>query len=325
MNLLPLQWRLRTRICCLVAAALAAIAGCSRYQQEPGKVTPEGEEHVRALIQTLPVNSDMRRTLEEGGRGPGVHYPWMDAMKHQGVQQAEVRLVFSVPFRIPHIWSGRPGKLTVVRVLYFEKYDRDCSQIMSADRLAAFRSSGLEQQLQEYAKEQARNARWFVFEHPIPNASHGGSDIRILDDEWLPRDPTFLFPARDKDDPFLSDAMLVAIVAGDEMEVDRILASGKTSATSRNQVIIEAAMGNNSCIVKDLLRSGADANFRNESGETPLMYAAEAGQINNVKALLEFGARIDQRSSGGETALSRARYRKHADIVELLERRQANH
>jgi len=83
-------------------------------QQEPGKVTPEGEEHVRSLIQTLPVNSDMRRTLEEGGRGPGVHYPWMDAMKHQGVQQAEVRLVFSVPFRIPHIWSGRPGKLTVV-------------------------------------------------------------------------------------------------------------------------------------------------------------------------------------------------------------------
>src|SRR5690349_17117678 len=81
MNLPSQQWRLKRKISVVIVASLAAIAGCKQYGQEQPRVTPQGEEHVRSVVQTLPMSSDLRRSLEQGGRGAGIHYPWMDAMK----------------------------------------------------------------------------------------------------------------------------------------------------------------------------------------------------------------------------------------------------
>jgi len=257
----------------------------------------------------------MRRSLEEGDRGAGVHYPWMDAMKRQGVKRAEVRLKFNVPFHIPHIWSARPRKFTAIRTLYFDKYDRDCAQITSPDRIAAFRSSGLEKELETYATQQALKASWFAIDNPRHDASQGQSYVDLIDDEWLPRTPSFLFPLREDSRAPLDEAIL----SSDEAELDRILASKVASSTALHGVIIAAAAGSDSCIVKSLLQAGADPNHRNESGQTPLMFASRNGQVDIVKVLLAGGAAPDVKSRIGDTAISLARYARHSDVVDLLE------
>lgn len=302
----------------IIVAVLAA-AGCNQHGREQPRVTPQGEEHIHSVIQILPVSSDMRRSLEQGDRGAGIRYPWMDDMKRQGIKRAEVRLEFNVPFHIPHIWSGRPGKFTAIRTLYFDKYDRDCSQVTSPERLAALRAGGLEQELQTYAKEQAQNASWFVFERPIPSASRGVSTVEMMDDEWLPRSPSFLYPSRNASDP----PLLNAVMFRDQVELNRVLTAGKAPSATLDQALMVAAYSPDSCMVKSLLKAGADVNFRTDRGKTPLMYAAEDGMINNVKALLDAGARVADQSKDGETALSLARGHNHSDVVALLERQMA--
>jgi hypothetical protein len=299
----------------ILVGVLASAAGCKHRSREEPQRTPQGEEHVRAIIQSLPADSYLRRDLEQGARGSGFHHPWMDAMKRQGIKRAEVHLDFNVPFHVPHLWAGRPGKFTAVRTLYFDNYDRDCSQITSPARLAALRESGLEQELQSYAREQAQNAPWFVFEH-LPSTSRGVSKIDLMDDEWLPRNPSFLYPAGADSGPNLLDA----VAAHDRVTLNGVLAAGKTPAATLDTGLMIAAYGPDSCMVKSLLQAGANANFGSQRGKTPLMFAAEQGMISNVKTLLQAGARVQTISQDGETALSLARGNHHLEVVALLER-----
>lgn len=290
------------------------LAGCTKQDQEPERRTPEGEAHVREVIQSLPANSGMRQALESGVRGNGIPQPWMDAMRKQGVKRAEVYLTFNVPIRIPHIWPGRPGKLTVARTLYFSKYDsEDCGQITDADRLAAFRSSGLEQKLQSFALEEAANAKWFVFEH-VPSVSHGESDVELFDDEWLPRMRTSLHTPHSPAEPLVN-----AVEFHDEVDVNKILAAHRASQETLNVALMIAAYNFDSCIVKSLLKAGADVDYRNQLGKTPLMYAAETGIARNVRVLLDAGAKTNIHSNAGDTALSLAQSYRRSEVVKLLD------
>jgi ankyrin repeat protein len=58
--------------------------------------------------------------------------------------------------------------------------------------------------------------------------------------------------------------------------------------------------------MRSLLAAGAKVNQREYEGETPLMYAAAAGQSEMILFLLEQGADINAVSNNGETALVRA-------------------
>lgn len=62
----------------------------------------------------------------------------------------------------------------------------------------------------------------------------------------------------------------------------------------------------NAASVVDLLRRGADVNATAPNGFTPLMYAANLGLLDNVKALVAGGADASLRGPDGETALSLA-------------------
>lgn len=290
------------------------LTACAKQAQEPERRTPEGEAHVRAVIQNLPSDSRMRKNLEDGARGNGIPQPWMEAMRKQGVKRAEVYLAFNVPIRIPHIWPGRPGKLTVVRTLYFSKYDsHDCAQITDPDRLAAFHTSGLEQKLQSFALEEAADAKWFVFEH-VPSVSHGESDVELFDDEWLPRMRTFLHGPHSPEEPLVNAAEF-----HDEVEVNKMLAAHSASQKTLNVALMIAAYNFDSCIVQSLLKAGADVDYRNELGKTPLMYAAETGIARNVRILLGAGAKADIRSNNGDTALTLAQLYRRSEIVPLLD------
>jgi len=60
-----------------------------------------------------------------------------------------------------------------------------------------------------------------------------------------------------------------------------------------------AAFIGNENIVSYLLDKGADPNSTTQRGETPLHYAARAGQPNIMRLLLDNGAELDAKSKVG--------------------------
>ena len=71
--------------------------------------------------------------------------------------------------------------------------------------------------------------------------------------------------------------------------------------------------------VNELLARGADANFRNEHGATPLIEASIRGYQATVKTLFEHGANVHAADSlSGATALSFAALTGQSETVELL-------
>jgi uncharacterized protein len=86
-----------------------------------------------------------------------------------------------------------------------------------------------------------------------------------------------------------------------------------------------AAKNGNDFKAKELLARGADANFRNEHGATPLIEASMRGYQATVKTLLEHSADVDAADSlSGATALSFAALTGQSETVELLLKRGAD-
>lgn len=110
---------------------------------------PAVEEHIRSLVKDLPADSSLRRSLLQGARGNGVHYPWMDEMRKQEIKKALV----SVDIRFDH--KGRPRQMSIKRVEYFCQYEND-RPISGNVRLDKVRSTGLENKLKSLALERAR-------------------------------------------------------------------------------------------------------------------------------------------------------------------------
>jgi cytohesin len=67
-----------------------------------------------------------------------------------------------------------------------------------------------------------------------------------------------------------------------------------------------------------LLSHGANINAKDDSGNTPLMIAAEWGKVWIVKALIERGANVNLTDSYGGTALTGAAFGRSMDIVKML-------
>ncbi|MEQ1505126.1 MAG: ankyrin repeat domain-containing protein [Myxococcota bacterium] len=78
-----------------------------------------------------------------------------------------------------------------------------------------------------------------------------------------------------------------------------------------------AVASGNAEIVDLLLRTGARRDPRDEAGYTPLLLAAERGDLRIVRALLKAGA--DRRATVGEwSALGLARRARHHQVFALL-------
>jgi hypothetical protein len=70
--------------------------------------------------------------------------------------------------------------------------------------------------------------------------------------------------------------------------------------------------------VDELVRKGADLNQEDFLGCTPLLFAAEGGKLERVRALLLAGARPNVRSNQKATPLSIASWKGHSEVVEAL-------
>ncbi len=69
--------------------------------------------------------------------------------------------------------------------------------------------------------------------------------------------------------------------------------------------------------IAKLLARGADVNFRDNIGKTPLIYAAMNGHVDAVKMLIKAGAKINL-ANKGMTAMTWAAQYGHAGVIECL-------
>jgi len=70
--------------------------------------------------------------------------------------------------------------------------------------------------------------------------------------------------------------------------------------------------------VKKLISNGADLNWSDSNGRTPLLIAAKEGTVTVLKLLVEAGANVNQASTKGHTALYKAAKYGNLEIVKLL-------
>src|SRR5919106_189851 len=86
-----------------------------------------------------------------------------------------------------------------------------------------------------------------------------------------------------------------------------VLYSVQTGITSpawdRSADVYQAIRNNDLARLKTLVRTAEDANAKDESGNTPLLYAAATGSFESVKFLLDRGTGGNAQNTFGATAL----------------------
>jgi uncharacterized protein len=90
-----------------------------------------------------------------------------------------------------------------------------------------------------------------------------------------------------------------------------------TNGTSYN-ALTGSVTGGHTDIVKWLLETGVDPNYRYGPGYTPLLAAAANGRLEIVKLLLAHGADLRATSNDGKSALCLAAERHHPQVADFL-------
>ncbi|OWK10822.1 hypothetical protein Celaphus_00005281, partial [Cervus elaphus hippelaphus] len=88
-------------------------------------------------------------------------------------------------------------------------------------------------------------------------------------------------------------------------------------------LMIAAEQGNLE-IVKELIKNGANCNLEDLDNWTALISASKEGHLHIVEELLKCGANLEHRDMGGWTALMWACYKGRTEVVELLLSHGAN-
>ncbi len=88
---------------------------------------------------------------------------------------------------------------------------------------------------------------------------------------------------------------------------------------SKINLLITAVNNNNYEIVKKLIESKADINWKDGFETDALMYACSKGNIKIVNLLLENGANVHSKDSQGNSVLSAAKESDNKELIELIE------
>jgi len=118
--------------------------------------------------------------------------------------------------------------------------------------------------------------------------------------------------------PFFRTVSINTSVLVDLSNGEEVLRSMRARQVNGNTDLMVAAAAGNVEAVRDLLAKRAMVNPRNLSGATALMAASAGGFEDIARVLIEKGARVDEKSSKGYTALMLAAKGGQEAIVDLL-------
>lgn len=116
----------------------------------------------------------------------------------------------------------------------------------------------------------------------------------------------------------------VAAAQGGTDVVKQLLARGRISLTGASilcPISLSCAFSLSlryKCLRDVISTQGLDEQHRDNSGWTPLHYAAFEGHIDVCEALLEAGAKIDETDNDGKSAIMLAAQEGHTSLVERL-------
>jgi len=123
--------------------------------------------------------------------------------------------------------------------------------------------------------------------------------------------------------PDQGEELFIAASDGDAARVSELLKSGADvnwkHPSGGYTALMHAAWNGHEAVVPLLLKANADVNAKSNGGYTALMMAAYTGHEAIVTLLLEGGADREAKNNDGETALDKARSEGDDGIVRLLE------
>ncbi|KAK7904331.1 hypothetical protein WMY93_016938 [Mugilogobius chulae] len=118
---------------------------------------------------------------------------------------------------------------------------------------------------------------------------------------------------------YVEEENLAAIKA----HLDKFRDVDSRSDNGQTPLMVAAEQGNLE-IVQELIRRGANVNLDDIDSWTSLICAAKEGHIEVVQELLENGANLEHRDMGGWTALMWAAYKGRTEVAQLLMEKGAN-
>ena len=294
----------------ILTSVATAYAPRSMSLETSGNVVQTDDQS--AVLNELPLGSDLRQRLVAGQSGDMIEEPYMKAMRNARVKRAL--------FEVAGVWTHDGLRsLRVVRRLYFNKYDGAYAQVTDSERTAEFRSSGLESLLDQVALQNAKTAGLFTL-HGLKGSSpwqvYGFQEF--FDNPVLPkqRTPLSQFDGTQQRRPFTE--LITASSIGDSQDVKRLLGQNTYSQKELNGALFQAVRCNydNTAVIEALLHAGADVNARGYEDRTPLMMAID--KPLNLEAILRAGANLNQRDRYGHTAFKLAKRNSRSRAIEIL-------
>ena len=142
------------------------------------------ESRVAQTIKTLESDNALRRSLEGGERGNGVHRAWMDKMQRFRIKQAAFTIAFT--------WLNGVESLKITDVRFLKQYYRYDTQIKDQGLLREMQVDGLERDLCEAILLRAVEFVPTIMQNIVQIANvkskqaRGTLYLNLLDDEVLP-------------------------------------------------------------------------------------------------------------------------------------------
>lgn len=168
----------------VLLASIILISQCLHFNlfAQQWQLTPtsgqSSREHLKQIIESLEADNTLRRALERGDRGNGIHYEWMDKMRAQSIKQASFRIRFQ--------WRKQSNRLKIIDTKYLSNYYRFDTFIENQERIEEIRSSGLEQELRDEILRRAVINLTQRTDAAKSNQLCGTLYLNLLDEEILP-------------------------------------------------------------------------------------------------------------------------------------------
>ena len=94
--------------------------------------------------------------------------------------------------------------------------------------------------------------------------------------------------------------------------------------SDKEEELLVACVDGDDVEARRLIEEGADVNWRDAYGWTPLIWAASKGLVDVVRLLLDKGADINHKNNYGRTALHQAAISGEDEVVRFLIERGAD-